>query len=186
MLWDREGIPISFSSGGPFLSSPSLPACLSASGALSPRWSWPRSVAPHTLLLSSASPRRLFEARRPWWKMRSRCSVGVCPSRAGEYSGLERPSPHPRKAWPGALPGWTGLGWKERDCWAFQWWPTGGFFVPLQGQPPQHRGSGRCPREPFPPLSGHGAVRMAGSGGVGWGALGLGGKLGLGAGAWVC
>ena len=106
---------------GPFPSCPSLPACLSAAGALSLKWSWPRSVAPHTLSLSSASPRRLFEARRPWWKMRSRCSAGVCPTRAGEYSGLERhpPTPHPtcpggpKKGLAWSLPGWTGPGWEE-------------------------------------------------------------------------
>lgn len=112
-----RGPPHLLQLGGPFLSSPSLPACLSPAGALSPRWSWPRSAAPHTLSLSSASPRRLFEARKPWWKMRSRCSEGVRPAGSGEYSGLERLPPPPpassvapRKACPGALPGWTGLG----------------------------------------------------------------------------
>lgn len=51
------------------------------------------------------------------------------------------------------------------------------FFLLLQGQPPQHRGSGGCPREPFPPLPGHGAVRRPGTGwGLGgeWGPRGLG------------
>lgn len=56
---------------------PFLPP-LSMAGVPSLRWCWPRSGAPHTLLLSSASPRRPFKARRPWWRMRLRCSAGAC------------------------------------------------------------------------------------------------------------
>uniref|UniRef100_A0A8D1XU21 Pregnancy up-regulated nonubiquitous CaM kinase n=1 Tax=Sus scrofa TaxID=9823 RepID=A0A8D1XU21_PIG len=56
--------------------SPSLPASPSVAGALSQRWCWRRSGALRTLSPSSASPRRPFEARRPWWRTRSRCSAG--------------------------------------------------------------------------------------------------------------
>lgn len=95
VAWDGQGLPICFSEWGPSLPppllslpcpsslplhlSPSLPASpIFVAGAPSLRWCWPRSGAPHTLLPSSVSPRRPFEARRPWWRMRSQCSAGIC------------------------------------------------------------------------------------------------------------
>lgn len=60
------------------------------------------------------------------------------------WAGAPLPPPKKGLAWGSAWLDWAGLG-GSRDCWASQWWPIGGFFVPLQGQPPEHRGSGRCP-----------------------------------------
>ncbi|PNI12496.1 PNCK isoform 16 [Pan troglodytes] len=56
------------------------------------------SGAPHTSWPSSASPRRPSGARRPWWRMRSQCSVGsVTPT-----SSLWRMSTRalPTSTWP--------------------------------------------------------------------------------------
>lgn len=158
--------------------SPSLPASPSVAGALSQRWCWRRSGALRTLSPSSASPRRPFEARRPWWRTRSRCSAGVLRG-AGERpaSAVSPGRPGLGLCLAGAACAREGArGGRERRGRRAslrvprgQGQPVRGFVLPLQGQPPQHRGSGGCPREPFPPLPGHGAVRRGDRAGRGAG-----------------
>lgn len=109
MLWDREGIPISFSSGGPFLSS-SLPACL----PLCLRGAFSEVVLAQErgshLVALKCIPKKALRGKEALVENETRCSVGVCPSRAGS-TWLERSLPTQER--PGLGPAWldwAGLG----------------------------------------------------------------------------
>lgn len=115
MLWDREGIPISFSSGGPFPVLSLLPAYLSASeGAFSEVVLAQERGSSHLVALKCI-PKKALRGKREALVENEIAVLRRCVPQQGRgvfWAGAPLPPPKKGLAWGSAWLDWAGLGRK--------------------------------------------------------------------------